>query len=128
MSSLNKISVFLGAITLIAFSLPVARRAHAQIEIGVGKDVGVVESIDDGILKIRSGSHTRHYKETDNTKWLDQNGRRIDPGDVVGKTVEVRFQLSSEAMSVQIWHPRSKSVAPQKLPDQVGSARRSTTA
>lgn len=101
-------SVFLGAITLIAFSSPVARRAAAQHYGNLGRDVGVVESIDDGILNLRSGSHTRHYKKTDKTKWLDQNGQRIDSGDVVGKTVEVLFQESSEAMSVQIWHPRSK--------------------
>jgi len=90
--------------TLIAFSFPVAPCAHSQSG-GPGADAGVVKSIDDGILEIRSGSHTTQYTETDSTKWLDANGRRIDAGDTVGKMVEVRFRWitgGSEALSVQI--------------------------
>ena len=96
---------------LIAFSFPFAPRAPAQSG-GPGVDAGVVKSIDDGILKIRSGSHTSQYTETDNTKWLDQNGRRIDPGDAVGKLVEIRFRWftgGSEALSVQISSGGSRS-------------------
>jgi len=58
MNSLNKISVFLGAIALIAWSFSVAPRAHAQSG-GPGSDAGIVKSIDDGILETRSGSHTK---------------------------------------------------------------------
>lgn len=104
MNSLSKISVFFGAVILIAISLSVAPYAYAQSG-GPGADAGVVKSIDDGILEIRSGSHTTQYTETDNTKWLDQNGRRIEAGDTVGKNVEVRFRWitgGSEALSVQI--------------------------
>jgi len=112
MNSLNKISsVFLGAIALITFSFSFPSRAHAQSG-GPGADAGVVKSIDDGILEIRSGSHTTQYTETDNTKWLDQNGRRIEAGDTVGKKVEVRFRWvtgGSEAMSVQISSGSSRS-------------------
>lgn len=91
-------------LTFLALSSSVGPRAQAQSG-GPGADAGVVKSIDDGILEIRSGSHTTQYIETDSTKWLDQNGRRIDAGDTVGKMVEVRFRWvtgGSEAMSVQI--------------------------
>ena len=87
-----------------ALSCSFAPRAHAQSG-GPGADAGVVTSIDDGILEIRSGSHTTEYTETNNTKWLDKNGRRIDAGDVVGKMVEVRYRWitgGSEALSVQL--------------------------
>jgi len=111
MNSLAKISLFLGATILIAFSISVAPRAYAQSG-GPGSDAGVVKSIDDGILEIRSGSHTTQYTETDNTKWLDQNGRQIEAGDTVGKNVEVRFRWitgGSEALSVQISRGGSRS-------------------
>ncbi len=98
-------------LTFLAFSSAVGPHAHAQSG-GPGADAGVVKSIDDGILEIRSGSHTTEYTETDNTKWLDENGRRIDAGDVVGKLVEVRFRWitgGSEALSVQISSGGSRS-------------------
>lgn len=113
MRSLNKISVFVGATVSIGFSLAVALSAYGQSG-GPGRDSGVVKSIDDGILEIRSGSHTTQYTETDNTKWLDQNGRRIEAGDTVGKKVEIRFRWitgGSEALSVQITSGGSRSVA-----------------
>jgi hypothetical protein len=51
----------------------------------------VVTSIDDMTLEIRNRSgHTETFKETDQTKWLNKRGKRIEAGDVVGKKVEVR--------------------------------------
>ena len=111
-----KISVFLGAVTLIAFSFPVAPRANAQSG-GPGTDSGVVTSIDDRILEIRNGSHTTQYTETENTRWLDARGRQIDPGDAVGKKVEIRWRWitgGSEAMSVRILSDSSRSAAAEE--------------
>jgi hypothetical protein len=94
-----------------ALSFPVAPRAHAQSG-GPGADAGVVTSIDDNRLEIRSGSHTTTYVETEQTQWLNKRGQRIDAGDVVGKMVEVRFRWitgGSEALSVRITSDSSTS-------------------
>jgi hypothetical protein len=90
-------------ITLFALSLPIASRAQSG---GPIRDTGVVKSIDDAILEIRNtNGRTETFTETDETQWLDKSGRRIEPGDTVGKMVEVRTRWitgGSEALSVQI--------------------------
>jgi hypothetical protein len=95
-------------VTFFALSIPVTPRAHAQSG-GPGKDRGVVMSIDDAVLEIRDGSHTRSYTETDQTRWLNSRGQRIDAGDVVGKKVEVRWRWitgGSEALEVKVTGPQ----------------------
>jgi hypothetical protein len=96
--------IFVITITALGFSLPVASRAQSG---GPGTDHGIVDSIDDMKLDIRGGGnrHTRTYTETDQTRWLNSHGQPIDPGDTVGKTVDVRWRWitgGSEALSVQI--------------------------
>ena len=91
-------------VALVALPLLSAPRAHAQSG-GPGADAGVVTSIDDAKLDIRVGSHTTTYDTTEQTQWLNKRGQRIDPGDVVGKMVEVRFRWitgGSEALSVRL--------------------------
>jgi hypothetical protein len=91
-------------VAFCALSFPFARRAHAQSG-GPGADAGVVTSIDDAKLDLREGSRTITYVTTEQTQWLNKRGQRIDPGDVVGKMVEVRFRWitgGSEALSVQL--------------------------
>ncbi len=79
-------------------------RAHAQSG-GPGADAGVVTSIDDAKLDLREGSKTVTYVTTEETQWLNKRGRRIDPADTVGKTVDVRWRWitgGSEVLSVQV--------------------------
>lgn len=122
--AMNRIAIILGTVTAIAFSFLIAPRVYAQSG-GPGADAGVVKSIDDGILELRNSKTT--YIETDNTKWLDQNGRRIDAGDVVGKMVEIRFRWvtgGSEALSVQI-SGSSRSAAAEESNERPSRAKSS---
>jgi hypothetical protein len=98
-------------VAFFALSFPGASRVPAQSG-GPGSDAGVVTSIDDNRLEIRSRSHTTTYVETEQTQWLNKRGQRIDAGDVVGKNVEVRFRWitgGSEALSVRISSDSSSS-------------------
>ncbi len=103
--------IFVITITALGFSLPVASRAQSG---GPGTDHGIVDSIDDMKLDIRGGGnrHTRTYTETDQTRWLNSHGQPIDPGDTVGKTVDVRWRWitgGSEVLSVQVSSSRESS-------------------
>lgn|SRR5690349_11017085 len=95
MNSSNRIAVvFLGAITLIAFSFPCA---HAKNE--EGQDYGYLRTFDmigpeDGTLVIERGASTgtRTYIITHYTGWVDKSGlHRIDPDSCVGKLVSVSY-------------------------------------
>lgn len=92
-------------VAVLALAVAVAPRAHAQSG-GPISSSGVVTSIDDMILEIRNRTgHTETFKETEQTKWLNKRGQKIDAGDVVGKKVEVRSRWitgGSEALSVQL--------------------------
>lgn len=92
-------------VACLALAATVAPRAHAQSG-GPISSVGVVKSIDDMILDIRnSAGKTESFKQTEQTKWLNKRGQKIEPGDVVGKKVEVRSRWitgGSEALSVQL--------------------------
>jgi hypothetical protein len=95
------------------FLFSTAPRTHAQSG-GPGTDHGTVTSIDDMLLDIRGGdgTGTRTYKTPNDTQWLDKNGQSIDPGDVVGKKVAVRFQFVTDgmkALSVQLTSGGSNS-------------------
>jgi hypothetical protein len=82
-----------------------ARGSHAKSG-SAGEIWGSVKSIDDAMLELRDpNGDTQTFSETDQTKWLNKHGKRIEAGDVVGKWVEVRFRSTNggkEAVSVQL--------------------------
>jgi len=73
---------------------------------GSGEIWGTVKSIDDMLLDLRDpNGNTQTLRETDETRWLNKRGKRIDAGDTVGKWVEVTFRSTGdgrEALSVQL--------------------------
>jgi hypothetical protein len=57
-------------------------------------------------LDIRDANgDTQSLRETDETRWLNKRGKRIEAGDTVGKWVEVTYRSSGgerEVLSIQL--------------------------
>jgi len=82
-----------------------ARGSRAKSS-GSGEIWGTVKSIDDMLLDLRDANgNTQTLRETEETRWLNKRGKRIDAGDTVGKWVEVTFRSTGdgrEVLSVQL--------------------------